>query len=190
MGLEVAGYKKKSPTHGIVLNLTALSTNLTSHSRASRNDKHHTNASHEKMNLRLIFLLAFNMVSALTLSESQAIGLAHETFYLILDKQVQPGPVTKLTCKFSYIWDFPRNMGQATLIDVEGDEVNVAMFPLGISGVLDFMNSDKTPIKTQDGQSFTMYRVVLDLGPNGERKASMMIGEDGSEILATSNWDG
>jgi len=65
----------------------------------------------------------------------QHVGLASETFTLTLNKQLKPGPITTLTCKFSYIWDFPRNIGHATLVNVNNgsDDVNLWMSPLGVA---------------------------------------------------------
>jgi hypothetical protein len=120
----------------------------------------------------------------------EQVGLASETFTLTLNRQVRPGPISSLTCKFSYIWDFPRNMGHATLVSVDdGSDINLWMFPLGINNQLDFMNSDHNTVILPSGKTIVLYRVILDLVPGRERAAAIMIGETGDEILATQSWD-
>ncbi len=117
------------------------------------------------------------------------LGLASETFSLLLDKVVSGPPTLKeARCRFSYIWDFPRNMGHATLLSIDEVEVNLNMFPLGIEGWLDFMNTDLTQVELLDEQNITLFRVILDLKAPDIRKAALMIGKDGQEILATQNW--
>lgn len=122
---------------------------------------------------------------------TQNLGLASETFTLLLDKIISGGPspsLSKATCKFSYIWDYPRNMGHATLLTIDGVDVNLNMFPLGIAGCLDFMNTDLTQVRLPDGGTITLFRVILDLKAPDVRMAALMIGNQGQEVLATSNW--
>ncbi|KAK3330718.1 hypothetical protein B0H66DRAFT_635718 [Apodospora peruviana] len=124
-----------------------------------------------------------------SLETRQRLGLASETFPLTLDKQVKPGLTDSLACRFSYIWDFPRNMGHATLISVDGVELDLIMNPLGIAKQLDFMNTDKTPVNLPFGK-IIIERVILDLVDSERRAAVRFMGEHGElEILATQNWD-
>lgn len=52
------------------------------------------------------------------ISPDGRVGLAHETFNLVLDKVLQyvSGPKS-LTNKFSYHWDFAKNMGLGPACD-------------------------------------------------------------------------
>ena len=125
--------------------------------------------------------------------QSQPLGLASETFTLTLDKVIKSGPsqiplITKAICKFSYIWDFPRQIGSAELLTIDGVDVELRMFPLGIVGQLDFMNTDRTTVRLPGGRTITLDRVILDLFSPTIRKAAIMI-EEGEEILATQNWE-
>jgi len=126
--------------------------------------------------------------------QSQPLGLASETFTLTLDKVIKSGPsqiplITKAICKFSYIWDFPRQIGSAELLTIDGVDVELRMFPLGIVGQLDFMNTDRTTVRLPDGRTIILFRVILDLLSSTVRKAALMIGGEGEEILATQNWE-
>jgi len=121
----------------------------------------------------------------------QHVGLASETFTLTLNKQLKPGPITTLTCKFSYIRDFPRNIGHATLVNVNNgsDDVNLWMSPFGVKDQLDFMNSEHNRVTLPSGETTVLYRVILDLVPGKERAAAVMLGENGDDILATESRD-
>lgn len=122
--------------------------------------------------------------------QGNQVGLAYETFTLLLNKQAPPGDgeVKQLICKFSYIWDFPRNMGHGTLQTVDGVEVNANMAPLGIENQLDFMTTAAFEVYIPLYGTKTISRAVLDLVA-GERKAGVIIkGPQGDEILTTQNW--
>lgn len=121
-------------------------------------------------------------------------GLAHETFTLTLDKVLQngtcPQKAKNASCVFTYIWDFPRNMGLAHLISIDGTDVNITLHPLGITGMLAFMSDMKPTTYNIGGQNVVIYRVILDLPTGGERQAGIMWNENGSCITTTNNWIG
>jgi hypothetical protein len=124
---------------------------------------------------------------------AQKVGLAHEKFSLTLDKVIEHSGTdpTSLTCEFSYIYDFPRNLGYANLLAVNGAPLGF-MFNLGIAGQKSFMctnlnNLDIISELTSPALNIYIYRTVMTL-KNGERMAMIMLGEKGDTILATQNW--
>ena len=123
------------------------------------------------------------------------VGLAHETFTLILDKVLRyhDGP-KELTLTFDYYWDFVRNVGLAHLDTVDGGSdapLPITLHPAGIEGTLSFLGADKdTPVQLPDGSTTILYRIwlILEL-KTGKRTSSVMLGKDGDTILATANYD-
>lgn len=125
-----------------------------------------------------------------TSAVSEAVGLSHETFTLTLDKLIAGASpvIANAKCEFTYIWDWPRNMGLAHLTSINGNAVNIVLHPLGISGSLDFM-SDIPPTEfVINGQRVIIYRVILDMPMGGEKSAAIMFNEDGSVIQASSGF--
>jgi len=118
------------------------------------------------------------------------IGTSGGKFNLTLDKVLSgPPDVKKLVCDFSYVWNWVSNMGTATLLSIDGIQVDYPMFPMGIAGRLAFMASVEpgTEVKLPDGSTIIIYRVLFDL-IGKTQSAAMMLGEDGDEILVTENW--
>lgn len=116
---------------------------------------------------------------------------SNDTFMVTLSKVLSGGsPVIKdAKCKFSYIWDFKKNMGLAQLVSINECAVNITLHPLGIAGILAFMSDmPPTPVVI-NGQRVTLYRVILDIYlSDGARAAAVMFNEDGSCIETTENW--
>ena len=121
------------------------------------------------------------------------VGLAHEKFTLTLDKVIQHSGTdpTSLTCEFSYIYDFSRNLDHANLLTVNGAQLGF-MFNDGLSDQKSFMCTnlnDLTIFSDLSSLSLTIYiyRTVLTL-KDEEKMAMIMLDEKGDTILATQNW--
>ncbi|MFD0862949.1 hypothetical protein ACFQ1M_12105 [Sungkyunkwania multivorans] len=121
------------------------------------------------------------------------------TFSVALTKQFKGTAVLENpVCEFSYIWNFEKNMGIATLNSINGTPLDITLHPLGIKGYLDFM-SDMPPTKyeisAEPGSSIalkevTIYRVILDIDlETGARSAAIMFNEDGSSIQTSGNFE-
>ena len=130
------------------------------------------------------------------ISADGRVGLAHETFTLVLDKVIEydgTGP-TSLTNKYDYTWNFVKDEGLSHLDTVDGNgdlPLPLTLHPAGIKGTISFLGSAKDqPIILPNGWKTTIYRawLILDLA-TGQRSASVMLGKDGKTILATQNYD-
>ena len=122
-----------------------------------------------------------------------------KTFTLVLDHQIGSGHCTlhNPCCEFTYTWDFDKNMGSAIMNTLNYGEVSIQMFPLGISGQLDFM-SDMRPTNFEVNAAcddsialigVVISRVILDMDANGENpSAAIMFGETGDCILASAGF--
>ncbi|KAJ6257468.1 hypothetical protein Dda_7253 [Drechslerella dactyloides] len=96
--------------------------------------------------------------------------------------------------QFTYTWDFPRNMGQATVLSIGSNHtVNQDMFPIGISGALAFMARDQFPVTIEGPkgrEEIFAYRVLLNMDKSTleHKKAAIMLGTEGNTIITTENW--
>ncbi|KZP25529.1 hypothetical protein FIBSPDRAFT_950233 [Athelia psychrophila] len=126
---------------------------------------------------------------------TERVGLSNGNYTLTLDKVISGSPIVKqVVCDISYIWNWPRNTGSATLLTVDGVKVDLPLFPEGIEGMLAFISDKPTEVKLPDGPTVVINRVVLELVGGNTQKAMMMLGEPGTEIttdeiLATQNWE-
>lgn len=123
------------------------------------------------------------------MSSNPAVGLAHGTYILSLDKTIVGTAETKTFLgQFTYTWDFVRKEGEASLDTINGTNIGITLHPEGLSDKLYFM-SDMQPTEylLGDGGTIIVYRVILQL-IDGTGAASVMEGKDGSTIVATENW--
>ncbi|KAK6336111.1 hypothetical protein TWF696_001679 [Orbilia brochopaga] len=118
------------------------------------------------------------------------------TFNLTLSKtyEGEAPAFLPIDVQFSYEWDFPRNMGHATVVAIgSNNTVNQDMFPMGISGILAFMARERFPVTIQGpaGQEeIFAYRVLLNMDKDTleTKKAAIMLGTEGDVIITTENW--
>ena len=123
------------------------------------------------------------------MADDGKIGLAHGIISLVLDKVIkhEGDTMTKVFLEFTYVWNFPRNMGLAGLLKFDNIDHEVSMFPEGIKGALYFMTDGPSVVQLLGGE-VVIYRIVLKLKDN-QSSAMIMLGSDGGTILATQNWD-
>lgn len=123
---------------------------------------------------------------------SSVLGTSGGTFVLTLDHLVRPGSfaIKSAACEFSYVWNHTRNTGSATLRTIDGTTVDLPLFAEGIKGTLSFV-SDTGPIKIvlPSGEAIILYRVILELVSPDTKKAALILGDKGEEILTTANWE-
>ncbi len=116
---------------------------------------------------------------------------SHDSFTLILNRTIKGEPVIpNAQCDFSYQWDFQTNMGLACLDGMNGNKLNITLYPLGIGGQLAFM-SDMEPVHVViNGQRVVLFRVGLQINlSSGSRSAFIMFNEDGSSIQVTPHFE-
>ncbi|EWC43755.1 hypothetical protein DRE_07373 [Drechslerella stenobrocha 248] len=119
-----------------------------------------------------------------------------DTFNLTLTKAVEGATPAflPLNIQFSYDWDFSRNMGSATVLGIgSNNTLKYTMFPMGVSGVLAFMARDQFPVTIQASEGkeeLFAYRVLMNMNKvtAEDRKAAVMLGEEGNIVIATENW--
>lgn len=129
----------------------------------------------------------------MTATESFAVPPAQQTFTLSLDK-VHTGVAPNflpLNVEFAYNWEWNRNVGNATVLNVGGTKTEESMFPMGISKKFNFMSKERFSIKLPNGEDLYSYRVILNMDRETatERSAAMMLGEEGDIIITTANWN-
>lgn len=101
-------------------------------------------------------------------------------------------------CEMSYYWDYKTNTGSAKLAAINGSRIGVTLYAAGIEGQLTFISDIHLALNfnvqnacehpTGIAQAL-IYRVILTLDENGENpSAALMLGENGSCILATENF--
>lgn len=113
------------------------------------------------------------------------------TFNLVLSKVLQGNaPVLPdANCTFHYSWNFETNMGSAQLLSINGTNVNIPLFPLGIAGMLDFMSDMQPATYNIGGHDVVIDRVILDINLATDAKSgAIMFNPDGSVIQATPNF--
>lgn len=117
---------------------------------------------------------------------------SHDSFSLTLNKVISGKGcyITTAECHYAYHWDFEKNMGMANLLSINGVAVNIALYPLGIAGYLDFMSDLAEPVHVNvDGHVISIFRAILDINlSSDDRSAALMLGMEGSCIISTDNF--
>lgn len=123
-----------------------------------------------------------------TQTETQT--LVHEQFKLQLNQAEGACTLKEANCEFVYTWDVVRNMGQARLISIDGTEVNIPLYPIGVYGMWGFMSDMQPTPFSIGGQEVIVFRVILDVKHTENTKdAALMLNQNGSCLLKTANFE-
>jgi hypothetical protein len=108
------------------------------------------------------------------------------SFTLSQDKGSCPALLDNARVVIDYDYNFERAWGLAHLRELQSAHWSEELHPLGLSNYYAFMSSMKPKTIQLDGGEVTVYRIIFHLYKNGDSKVFLMIGLDGSCIMASN----
>lgn len=135
---------------------------------------------------RIFCTLIFGLLVGSSPSFSALPNHANINFTLSQDKGSCPALLDNARVVIDYDYNFERNMGLAHLRELQSAHWSEDLHPLGLKNYYAFMSSMQPKTIQLDGGEVTVYRIIFHLYNNGDSKAFLMIGKDGSCIMASN----